>query len=366
MIKIPETLFIGKWIPRGAPRLLGAYPIKELRYDLIIDIFGLILREEYRQEEEPREGFYIVQYPPKNAAFSDTYGGRYFVCYFSGMELRQLVGLILDAGERPDPFRGALVRAALRLFRRGEIPTTEEEWSNLWNQIIAYPESPLEQKIADIFRDVEARIILSIMLQDGILTLDELVRKVRERLATPVSRDLIVTYIYVLSALGILEVRYDEKALMERVYLISDVIFYRRRPNAYNKIASKVPEYKDAYAQFASEYIASWEADMSLIPEVIGNPELYAFVERLRKEGVMQVTDLSSEELKIVEKLADIKIVKRIGDYVCFLSDPTYKIIFPRWTIKEVLNRAKENEEFREIVIKWLNILREAYLRKKG
>ena len=62
---------------RGAPRLLGAFPKRDLDYNLIIDIFGLILREE----EEPREGFYIVQYP-KDAIFSDIYADRYFVCYF--------------------------------------------------------------------------------------------------------------------------------------------------------------------------------------------------------------------------------------------------------------------------------------------
>ena len=204
VIEIPESLFIGQWIARGAPRLLGAYPQKDLDYNLVTDIFGLILREE----EEPREGFYIVQYP-KDAIFSDVYGGRYFVCYFSGMELRQLVGLILDAGERPDPYRGALVRAALRLFRRGEIPTTDEEWLSVWNLILTYPKLPLEQRIADIFRDSEARVILSTMVSEGVLTLDDLVRKVRERLSAPVTRDLIVSYIYVLSALGILEIRYD-------------------------------------------------------------------------------------------------------------------------------------------------------------
>ena len=360
MISIPETLFIGQWIARGAPRLLGAYPVKELDYNLVIDIFGLILREE----EEPREGFYIVQYP-KDAIFSDVYGGRYFVCYFSGMELRQLVGLILNAGEHPDPFRGALVRSALRLFRRGEVPTTDDEWSGLWNQILAYPELPLEQRIADIFRDVETRVILSIMLEEGILTIDDLVRRTRERLATPVTRDLIVSYIYVLSALGILEVRYDEKALIERVYLLSDIVFYRRKPEKYKEIAAKIPEYKEAYNEFASEYVAAWEADSSVIPEVIGNPEMYSFVERLRREGVMNVEDLSEEEKKMVEKLSDIKIVKIIGGKVCFLSDPTFKLLFPRWTIRDVLSKAKDNEEFRDIVVTWLNILREAYLRKR-
>ena len=174
-IKIPETLFLSQWVVRGAPQLLGAYPKKDLDYNLIIDLFGLILREE----EEPKEGFYIVQYP-KDAAFSEEYGGRYFVCYFSGMELRQLVGLILEPKEDPGPYRGALVREALRLFRRGEVPSTDEEWERIWNAILTYPQLPLERRIADIFRDVEARIILTTMINEGVTTLDELVRSLKE------------------------------------------------------------------------------------------------------------------------------------------------------------------------------------------
>jgi len=360
VIKIPESLFVSQWVARGAPRLLGAYPKKDLDRNLIIDIFGLILREE----EEPREGFYIVKYPD-DAIFSDRYAGWHFVCYFSGMELRQLVGLILEPNEKTAPFRGALVRAALRLFRRGEIPSSDEEWENLWNLILSYPDLPLEQRIADIFRDIEARFILTIMVDEGVLTLDDLVRRVRERLSTPVTRDLVISYVYVLSALGLLEVRYDEKALIERVYLISDVVFYRKKPQLFKEIVEKVPEFHDEYARFASEYIASWEADLSVIPEVIGDPELFAFIERLRKTGVINMSDLSEAEKSIVEKLSDIKIVKQIGDNICLLSDPAFKLLFPRWTISKALQKAEEDADFKDTVIAWLNILREAYLRKK-
>ncbi len=359
---------------RSRPRLLGSYPLGGMEPDLFLDILGLIMREEMREKvrgelgererERLREGFYVVRYP-KDAIFSETYSGRYFVCYFSGEELGQLVGIILNPDERPDPYRGALVRSALRLFRRREIPTTEEEWSALWNMILLYPNLPLEQRIADIFRDLEARVILSVMINEGVTTVDDLVRKVRERLSAPTTRDLIISYIYVLSALGILEVRYDERALVERVYLISDVVFYRKKPPNFKDIVRKVPEYAQVYSDFVSEYLASWEVDMNVIPEVIGDPETYAFVERLRREGVINIYDISDEEKKIIEKLVDIRIVKIIGDNICLLSDPALKLLFPKWTIRGVLERAEKDEGFRDVVIAWLNVLREAYLRRR-
>lgn len=359
-IKIPETLFLSQWVVRGAPQLLGAYPKKDLDYNLIIDLFGLILREE----EEPKEGFYIVQYP-KDAAFSEEYGGRYFVCYFSGMELRQLVGLILEPKEDPGPYRGALVREALRLFRRGEVPSTDEEWERIWNAILTYPQLPLERRIADIFRDIEARIILTTMINEGVTTLDELVRSVRNSLSTPVTRDLIVSYVYVLSALGILEVRFDEKTLTERVYLVSDVIFYRRKPPKFDELLKQFSQLQELYTNFVSDYLPSWEADFTALPDVLGTPNRYALIERFREAGYIRESDLTPDELKIAKELMTLKILVKIDDNIVMLSDPTFRLLFPKWTIARAMERAKDDENFREILVSWLNVLREAYLRKR-
>jgi len=359
-INIPETMFVSQWVARGAPRLLAAYPKKDLDYNLVIDVFGLILREE----EEPREGFYIVEYPER-AILSHLYAHRKFVCYFSGMELRQLVGLILEEGEDPEAYRGALVRVALRLFRRGEIPATDEEWEEIWSQILAYTDMPIELKIADIFRDSEARMILSTMIEEGVLSIDELVRKVREKISYPVTRDLLISYVYVLSALGILEVRFDEKALIERVYLISDVVFYRKKPEKFEEIAKRFPAIKQIYVQYVSDYISTWESDAEKIPDLLSNSEIYPLLRRFRQEGAIEKSNLSPSEQEIAEKLREENILVKFDDTYVLLVDPTYKLLFPKWTIARLVERAKEDASVRDLLKSWLNILKEAYLRRR-
>ncbi len=358
--KIPETIFVSQWIARGVPRLLASYPQKNLDPNLIIDVFGLILREE----EEPREGFYIVEYP-EEATFSRQYAHRNFVCYFSGMELRQLVGLILEKGEDPEPYRGALVRVALRLFRRGEIPTAEEEWEEIWSQILAYTDMPIELRIADIFRDFEARMILSIMVEEGVLTLDELIRKAREKISYPITRDLLISYVYVLSALGILEVRFDEKALIERVYLISDVVFYRRKPQKFDEIIKKFPSVKEIYIQYVSDYIATWEADAEKIPELLSNSEIYPLIQKFRQEGAIEESKLSPSDRAIAERLKEENILVKIDNTYVMLVDPAYKLLFPKWTIAKLVEKAKEDTTMRDLLKNWLNVLKEAYLRRR-
>jgi len=356
---MPETIFVSQWVARGVPRLLASYPQKNLDPNLIVDIFGLILREE----EEPHEGFYIVSYP-ENAIFSEKYAGRNFVGYFSGLELKQLVGLILEEKEEPEPYRGALVRIALRLFRRGEIPTAEEEWEDIWTQMLAYTKMPIEQRIADIFRDVEARVILSTMVDEGVLTLDDLVRKAREKISFPTTRDLLISYAYALSALGVLEIRFDEKALVERVYLISDVVFYKRKPTKFD-IIMRVPALKELYSQRVSEYISTWEAEAEKIPELIGRSDVYNLIQRFRNEGLIKKDSLSQDEQTIAEKLrAEGIIVEFGGDYV-MLFDPTYKLLFPKWTIARFIEKCREDMAARELLKNWLNILKEAYLRRR-
>lgn len=356
---MPETIFVSQWVSRGIPRLLASYPRENLDPNLIIDIFGLIIREE-----EPREGFYIVRYP-EGARFSEEYAQRDFVCYFSGMELKQLVGLILEKGEEAELYRGALVRAALRLFKRGEIPTAIEEWKDIWSQMLAYTKMPIEQRLADIFRDLEAKIILSTMVEEGVLTIDELVRKAREKISYPITRDLLIGYIHVLSALGILETRFDEKALMERVYLISDIVFYRKKPPKLEEVSKNFPLLKQMYSRLASEYISAWETEAEKIPELIGRSDTYEIIQRFRREGMIKKDDIPKIYQSIVETLRAENIIADIGGFYAMLFDPTYKLLFPKWTIAKFVEKSRENATARELLKTWLNILKEAYLRRR-
>mgnify|MGYP000312403668 CR=1 FL=1 len=160
-----------------------------------------------RRREERREGFYEI-----------SVGGLNTVAYYSGQELNQIFGIVLDPEEESGPYRGGLVRVATKIFKLGEgVIETEEGWEELWKWITAYPNFTLEQRVAEVFRDEEAQRLLDILADTGIMTIDEVVD--RMKLQFPgLLRDVILTYVHTFEALDIVATKFDEKALIERLY----------------------------------------------------------------------------------------------------------------------------------------------------
>ena len=343
-----------QWDPRRGPLVLGYYtPNKErleeskIDKDFLINVFGTVL-----QRGERLEGFYDV-----------SYGGFDIVTYYSGQELNQLFGVVLAPNEDKEGIRGGVVRAALTAFRRGEPPVVEEEWRDLWDRISAFPTMSFEERIADAFRDEEARKLLDIMLENGIMVIDRLLDSLKTSFPV-LSRDVLLTYVYLLAALGILETKWDEKALIERVYLLRDVVFYRRKPEKFDEIVSSISDYRDEFERFARDYQENgWVSDQVVLPNILSDPNLFGVIKQFRELGVISENEVATRGwISAVEKLVSMDIVRKHDDKYYLFSDPTVKLLLPRYTFANVVRRLREEELTKDVVLDYLKTVRESYL----
>ena len=346
---MPKNIFLMQWDPRRGPIVLGYYPenTEGIDKDFLINVFGMVL-----QREERLEGFYDV-----------TYGGYTVITYYSGQELNQLFGVVLDENEEKEGIRGGVVRAALTAFRRGEPPTTKEEWEELLERISAFPTMTLEERIADAFRDMESRRLLEIMLDSGIMDMDRLLDNLKTSFPY-LARDVLMTYVYLLAALGVLETKWDEKALIERVYLLRDVVFIRRKPEKFSEIASQISDYQSEYEKFVREYQeGGWVQDQSILPEILGDPNTYGVVKIFRDQGVIKEDEAHSRfGTTTIKKLLDTDIIRKKDDRYYLFTDPTVKLLLPKYTFANVVKRLREEELSKEIVLDYLKTVRSSYL----
>jgi len=351
---MPEGIFLMRWDPRLGPEILGMHPPEAvITRDELVNIFGSLLL----REEERREGFYSYQTlsePRLNV-----------VAYYSGEELNQLFGIILREDEDMEAYRGGLVRVAIRMFKLGEIAIeTEEKWSEIWQWIINYPTMTLEQRLGDIFQEAEARRLLDIMVERGISTIDDVVLAMKSEFPV-LSRDVIVTYVHSLEALNIFATKWDEKALIERVYLLRDVLFHRKRPEKYNDITKEIRTYTSKWETFAQRYYnEGWMNDKNVLPEILGNPEKYRVILEFRKRGVIHENEVNAVGWSdIVEDLRYLEIIDKEDEYYYLFSDPTVAYVFPRYTISSVVEKLRDGTFSKDLVMEYLRMLRDSYMR---
>jgi len=351
---MPEGIFLMRWDPRRGPEVLGMYPPEAvITRDELIEVFGSLLL----REEERREGFYTFK--TVGSARLDV------VAYYSGIELNQIFGIILSPGEKPDDFRGGLVRIALKTFKLGEvIIDTEEKWSDIWGWLLNYPTMALEQRLGDVFQDTESYKLLEILVDSGITTIDDVVLKMKTEFPA-LSRDVIVTYVHTLEALNVFATKYDEKALIERVYLLRDVLFHRRKPENFDQIAKEISVYKDKWEVFAKRYYDSdWINDKEVLPRILGDAQKYKIISEFRRRGIISAQEIAAMGWSDhVEELRALEILDMENDNYYLFSDPTVAYVFPKYTIARVVERLKNGELEKNIVVDYLRMLREAYSR---
>jgi len=346
---LPIATFLAEWDPRRGLVIIGMYPpTANIDQDQLINIFGSLLLKE----EERREGFYEI-----------SVGGLNTVAYYSGQELNQIFGIVLEPEEESGPYRGGLVRVATKIFKLGEgIIETEEGWEDLWKWITAYPNFTLEQRVAEVFRDEEAQRLLDILADTGIMTIDEVVD--RMKLQFPgLLRDVILTYVHTFEALDIVATKFDEKALIERVYFLRDIFFHRRRPDLFEDILAEIPEYEDKWNEFVTKYYeGGWEKDREILPPLLGNPDTYEIIKEFRDRGIIPADEVSSRGWdKLIGDMIEHQIIDVSGDKYYLFSDPAVTRVFPRYTISAVVARLREGALDKEVVLDYLNTMKNAY-----
>lgn len=346
---MPKAVFLMRWTAKRGPVIQGSYPPEaDLEKDFLIDVLGSIIQEE----EERREGFYPI-----------TLEGKDVVTYYSGEELNQVFGILLEEGERGEEYRGGLVQATVRILKKGGSISTTEEWKELWDWIRAYPDMTREQRIGDAFKDPAMNEILSIITDNGILTIGEMVDRTRIRLPS-LSRDVITTYVHILEALGILETQWNEEALEERVQMLRDVIFYRKKPEQYEKIASQISGYEEDFSSYVEKYKREriWEQDREILPGFLSRPEMYELLKRFRTKGVLEKAEVSESYDNVVGRLLEENILGETDTYFYLFTTPTLDLLFPRYTISRVFAQARDGTLSKEEVLNFLDTVKGSYL----
>jgi len=351
---MPEGVFLMRWDPRTGPEILGMYPSEMvITRDELLDIFGSLLL----REEERREGFYTFR----------TMGTTQLdvVAYYSGQELNQIFGVILSPGEKADDYRGGLVRIALRTFKLGEIMIdTAERWESIWNWLLSYPTMTNEQRLGDVFRESESFKLLEILVESGIATIDDVVLKMKTEFPG-LSRDVILTYVHTLEALDIFATKWDERALIEYVYLLRDVLFHRRKPEKSDEIAKEIPEYQDRWESFSKRYFeGEWIQDKEILPKILGDPERYRVLVEFRNRGIINENEIAALGwTDYVDEMRAYEILGKADDKYYLFSDPVVAYVFPKYTISKVVEKLKNEEVNKDIVLEYLKMMRESYSR---
>lgn len=219
-----------------------------------------------------------------------------------------------------------------------------------------------EYRITDAFRDPSMDTILSISAENGLLTMDELVD--RAGLRTDLSRDVITTYVHILEALGLLETHWDEAALEERVYMVRDLLYYRKKPEQYKEITEFIPGYEERFKSFIEKYKRDmrWKEDKEVLPDLLTRPGIYDVLERFEREGAISRSEVPEDFASKARQLVEWQLVGETDDYFYYFAAPSLELIFPKYTISRVLARARDEEITKNEVLEYLNTLKESYL----
>lgn len=348
-MKTPKAVFLMKWTAKRGPVIQGSYPPDaEIEKNFLIDVLGSIIQEG----EERREGFYPI-----------TLEGKDVVTYYSGQERNQVFGILLEEREQGKDYRGGIVQATVRVLKKGGTISTTSEWKDLWNWITAYPEMTRAQRIGDAFTDETIQEVFSLLEDNGILTREEVVD--RTQISLPgLSRDVITTYIHILEALGILDAKWDEEALEERVQILRNVFFSRKKPENFEEIAGEIPQYKKEFASYLEKYKRErmWQRDQEILPEFLSKPEVYRLIERFRRQGVIPKEELPEELNEEIDRLIEVRILGETEEEVFLFISPTVDLLYPRYTISRVFANARDETLTKARVVEFLNTLKASYL----
>jgi len=343
---LPQGIFLFRWSAKRGILLLGKHPEDlEVDIDLLTDALGLrILRER-------RPGF-----------FTSKVRGIKLVAYTSGPDAFTTFGISLSPKEDELTYRGPLVRLVTRWLKTGEMPASAEEWESVWKYIIEFPTLSLEQRLADAFVDAEARMAHGILVELGILPLTDFIDRLQGEFPD-VTSDVLASFIYTLVGLGVFGSKYDPKAMIDWIFLLRDVVFYRAAPPNMKEIASRVSNFERDYKEFARNYVeGAWEREQGLIPYIIMHSAAYKLLQEFRKKSILHRNEIPSELEDGLNLLLEHNIARESGDIYYLFTDIRCALLFPKYTIRRVLERVKEKEIDVKLALMYLEELKRSYL----
>jgi hypothetical protein len=310
--------------------------------------------------------------------------------FFTGMDSERpiMVNLMLELGEDPDMFGEAVIReineTTLNYLRR--MGTDVSQTYDLVNELKNYLKNALfllerlknltrEQRLAQIYTSEKGRTILEV-LQDKPLSRKELQTILEEKLSKIISNIEVTLDPFVKT--GIVKQDWIEGDSDISLFLLYDFTIFRKPvAKLVEDSRRKLPTpqlatiYLEEVNNFFKNYKPSLEDNLKIAKNMI-NPDKYDFI-TLFRERAYPINKIPKAPGESVEQIGEFlksmeqdQIIKLIRDsngtlWVFLFTDIATNTFYPEYIIEKIRQHRVDGKLKKEIAIKHLELLEEAY-----
>lgn len=310
--------------------------------------------------------------------------------FFTGMDSERpiMVNLMLDLGEDPDMFGEAVIReineTTLDYLRR--MGTDVSQTYDVVNELKNYLKNALfllerlknltkEQRLAQIYTSEKGRTILEV-LQDKPLSRKELQAILEEKLSKIISNIEVTLDPFVKT--GIVKQDWIEGDSDISLFLLSDFTIFRKPVTKLVEDARRklpTPQLATIYLEevnnFFKNYKPSLEDNLKIAKNMI-NPDKYDFITLFRERAyplnkIPKAPGESIEQIgEFLKSMEQDQIIKFIRDsngtlWIFLFTDIATETFYPEYIIEKIRLHRIEGKLKKELAIKHLELLEEAY-----
>jgi len=310
--------------------------------------------------------------------------------YFTGMEseVPQMINLLLELGEEPEMYGETVIQemndTILKFIKPSDMDVSKK-FENI-EELYKYLKDSLlllerlenlskEQRMAQIYSSDKGRTILEI-LQDKALSRKELQAMLEEKMNKIISNLEITLDSFIKT--NLVKQDWVEGDTDISLFLLSDFTLFRT-PVAKlienTKTHLPTPELATKYLKEVNDFFSKYKPtleDNLLIAQTMLIPDKYDYISLLRErayplnklpKGPGESLEQIGSLLKLMEKDQIIKFIKDSKDtvWVFLLTDVVAHTFYPEYLIEKIRKDRMEGKLKKEVAIKHLELLEEAY-----
>ncbi len=310
--------------------------------------------------------------------------------FFTGMESDTpvMINLLLELGEEPEMFGETVIQEINDTILNFIKPSDMDVSKKLENieELYKYLKDSLlllerlenlskEQRLTQIYSSEKGRTILEI-LQDGAMSRKELQAVVEEKLNKIISNIEITLDSFIKT--GLVKQDWVERDIDITLFLLSDFTLFRT-PAAKlienTKTYLPTPELATKYLKEVNDFFSKYKPtleDNLIIAQNMLNPDKYDYISLLRERAypLNKLPKAPGESLEqignVLKPMEKDKIIKFIKDskeivWVFLLTDIVAHTFYPEYLIEKIRKDRMEGKLKKEVAIKHLELLEEAY-----
>jgi len=316
------------------------------------------------------------EYTGEAGMISLMVGSLNIASYYTGIDQKIYVVLLLNLDDDPDAFEGGLSDISRIIIQNLEDDAYIPMVPSLFRRLSVYPSLNQEQLIAITYQDYVKRMIINRLGEEGVISKSELNIWLKDKYRFGfVDLDSIL---FELVKRDLIKVTSVKGMPSELIFLTNDLLMIRTPPVKILKdpVEMGLPEnlvedYKNAVKIYFSNYHPSEEDNLKII-ELLVNPPVYETIrllrttvttkntlEKLRKKGVDDV----DEVLKVLyeNKLIQVFQDKRSIEYYAMLSDFNLSLIYPKYALNTIIQEYELKSKMDKVLVEYLNVLEDTY-----